>query len=73
MHLTVGLILLAISVCLFLWVDKRKFERKNHAAVEEFESYTSFWKVKVLEASVGILRWILAILGAFYTAFGIFY
>lgn len=72
MSLIIGLVLLVACGCLSLWGDKRRFERRNAMGLQVYQSYWHKIKVTSLEILIGILKWVLAVLGVWYTAYGAF-
>lgn len=67
-----GIISLGIGVSGCLWVNSRKFNRRNTAGIEEHKDFGDMLKNKSTEGLVQFFCSLLAVFGLFATSFGIF-
>lgn len=68
----IGFVLIASAIAGYCWIEKRKFYRRNHAGVQEFDSYGSSLKARTIEGFVNFLVGMSAIVGFGCIIFNIF-
>lgn len=61
-----SIITLVLGIALVYWINRRKFNRRNMAGVEEFESFEQATFVRLAEAAGRIFGIILIIGSLFY-------
>lgn len=66
-----GIISIGFGISGCLWVNSRKFNRRNAVGVEEHKDYGDMLKNKSLEGLVQFFCSLLAVFGLFATSFGI--
>jgi len=59
----VGVLLIIISAVCWLWLEKRKVSRTSSGGVEEFKSYGSLWKSRIIELVIRIIMYIFLAIG----------
>ncbi len=47
--MVLGIVLIAASLGVFIWLEKRKFYRTSGGGVQQFESYSALWKSRFVE------------------------
>lgn len=63
MQIIVWIVLLAIGGYGLFWTNKRRFERRNVAGIEEFSSYGKAVATRGGEKIVRLASWLLLVLG----------
>ncbi|MBQ9182757.1 MAG: hypothetical protein IJV56_03435 [Neisseriaceae bacterium] len=61
--LIIGLIMVALGVVGRLWIGKRAFDRTNEAGVQGFNSYKHAVAAGIMEAIIGWVSYIVALIG----------
>lgn len=72
MQAVVSIILLALGCYGVYWTNKRRFDRRNMAGVEEFSSYSKAVATRGGETIVRLASWILVLFGGVGTIVALF-
>ena len=63
MHMSLGIGCLVVGAALIFWTNRRVFQRRNAAGVEEFASYGHSLLTRTVERLARILAWLLILAG----------
>jgi len=60
-----GVFLVCLAIGLFMWLEKRRFFRTSSGGVQQFESYGSLWKARIIEGGIKAISIIMFTSGVF--------